>query len=270
MLVVDAMPPCPSCGHELRANHGVIVLDDLPGAGDYPEGLYELDRVLEEGHWWYASRNQVIAQELSPWIRRLQLRTLLDVGCGTGFVLRHFQQMGLDVIGLDMSLAGLAIARERVSAPLIRSGAQTLPLADPLDVVALMDVLEHADEAPLLRACHDALRPGGVLLVSVPARPSLWSLEDTVVGHRRRYTKPTLRAALSDAGLQLLRLRPFHSAVTLVALAGRRGRPVERQPPADPAAWLAERRVLPSASMNRVMTGACAVESLLSRWIPLP
>lgn len=249
---------------------GVTLLDDLPGESGYPDGLYTLDRVMEEQGWWYASRNAVLVQELSPLMARLGLSTVLDVGCGTGFVARQLEQLGLDVIGVDGSEAGLKIARERVSGPLMRSGEAAMPLADAVDAVALMDVLEHAEEAPLLRACREALRPGGVLVVSVPARPSLWSLEDSVVGHRRRYTRKTLRAALADADLELLRLRPFHSVVTLVAMAGRRKSTPEQQPPSDPAAWLAKRRQPPSPKTNIVMTALCNAERALGRLLPLP
>ena len=248
----------------------MIVLDDLPGQGDYPDGLYALDRVMEEQGWWYASRNRVMVQELLPWIPRLELSTLLDVGCGTGYVGRQLEQLGLAVIGVDASVAGLTIARERMTGPLLRSGAEVLPLADAVDAVALMDVLEHAEEAPLLAACREALRPGGLLLVSVPSRPSLWSLEDTVVGHRRRYTRKTLRAALGSAGFDLLRLRPFHSAVTLIAHAARRKSSPEQQPPNDPAAWLAKRRVPPSPKTNTLMTALCTAERALGRLAPLP
>lgn len=248
----------------------MILLDDLPGESDYPDGLYALDRAMEEQGWWYASRNAVVVQELLPWVGPLGLSTVLDVGCGTGFVARQLEQLGLDVIGVDASLSGLAIARERMSGPLLRSGAETMPLADVVDGVALMDVLEHAEEAPLLGACRQALRPGGVLLVSVPARPALWSQEDTVVGHRRRYTRKTLRAALATAGFDLLRLRPFHSAITVIALAGRRGSPQDKVQPNDPAAWLAKRRVPPSPKTKALMTALCKAERACGRILPLP
>ncbi len=185
---LDDGAACAGCRTELRRDGGVIVLDDVAGEGAYPPGLYPLDERVEERHWWHASRNAVIERALAPWRRRRGLATLVEVGCGTGFVLRHLERMGFAVAGIDMQIDGLRIAAARTEAPLVRTGAGRIPFVDPVDVVALCDVLEHAEEEPLLASCRDALRPGGVLLVTVPARPSLWSLEDVLVGHRRYRT----------------------------------------------------------------------------------
>lgn len=259
-----APPPCPACGQALVLRDGVIVLDELPGCGEYPEVLAPLDFELEPRHWWHPSRNQLLADALAR--ARAPGRRLVDLGCGTGFVLAHLERRGWRPLGLDMSLPALALARRRTAAPLIRSGRAAVPLADPVDVVLLCDVLEHADEAPLLSACREALVPGGLLVVSVPARRALWSTEDVAVGHRRRYERADLAAVLTDQGFRVERLQPFHAVVSLLA-AGRRA---AVQAPDDPVAWLAARRRPPGALSRRLLGAWLAVENRLGARVTLP
>jgi len=274
---------CAACGTRRELPDGVLQLDDEDGEGDYPPECYDVVAPVEERHWWHASRNSVIARALRPQLGRRQLRTALEVGCGTGFVLAGLERLGLSCVGLDMQLEGLRHARGRVAAPLIRSGRPGLPFAAPFDLVALCDVLEHAEEGPLLAACRDALRPArreasgrvarpaGLLLLTVPAIPALWSLEDEMSGHRRRYTAATLKAALRAAGLRPLLLRPFHAALVPLAFWQRR---VRRRRAPDPPPTPAEffRGVLkpPSPRASRWIGAVLALENRCGALLPLP
>src|SRR5262249_36544899 len=75
------------------------------------------------------------------------------------------------------------------------------------DVVLMLDVLEHFhDEAAVLDTARALLRPGGTLLVSVPAYQALWSQHDVVLQHVRRYTARRLRRALEAGGFVVRRL----------------------------------------------------------------
>jgi SAM-dependent methyltransferase len=248
----------------------VLILDAVPGMGDYPAGVYATVAATEPRHWWYASRNDVITRVLAAVRRERDLSTLVEVGCGTGFVLSALEREGWDVLGLDMAIEGLRCARRRVDGPLIRTGRPELPLADPVDVVALFDVLEHTEEAPLLAAARAALAERGVLVLTVPARPSLWSLEDVMVGHRRRYTRASLAAALEAAGFSVLLNRPFHAVVTPLAWPSSRLAvpPPEQRP--DPAEW-----ALASIRPPRPVVGAALrtwlrLENRIGTWFPLP
>lgn len=261
---------CPRCPHVPRELDGVLVVDGLPGDGDYPPEVYDVIAPVEGRHWWHASRNEVISLALAGERRRRGLRTLLEVGCGTGFVLAHFERMGFDVCGLDMQIEGLRHARRRTTAPLLRSGRPEIPLAAPVDVIALCDVLEHTEEAPLLSVCRDAIRPGGLLLVTVPALPFLWSLEDELSGHKRRYTRATLRRALVESGFRVVRLRPFHAVVTPLAWWFRASRKTQQDSPPDVAAFFAASLAPPGPFVSGVMRSVLWVENRLGMLAPLP
>lgn len=262
---------CSECGAVYELRDGVLQLDECPGGSDYPERLHDIDAGLEASHWWWRSRNAVILDALRAWEARGHARgRLLEVGCGTGFVLAALADAGWDAVGLDMQQGGLAHAARRCDAPLLRSGSARLPLAEPVDLLVLCDVLEHAEEAPLLAEARAAIAPGGGLLLTVPGRPSLWSAEDVAVGHLRRYTPRTLRAALRDNGFDVQLLRPFHAWLTPLAWrAARRAGP----PPAREEALrrlIEGRREPPSAKAGAVFGALCALERRIGRWIPLP
>ncbi len=266
----DGETRCPAGHAVFQTVGGVTVLDDLPEPGDYPAELYALVGAVDQQHWWYASRNDVIRRALAPLQRARGLTSLVEVGCGTGLVLALFESMGFTALGLDMHAEGLHIARQRTRGPLVRSGAPTIPLVQPVDVVALCDVLEHADEAQLLGACRDALAPGGLLLVTVPARPSLWTLEDELVGHRRRYTRAALRRALTDNGFAVVRERPFHAAVTALAARGAR----QPLPPPDerptPREFFERTLAVPGKRTTAVARIVLGLENRLGAVLPLP
>jgi len=292
--VASGEPACLRCGRKVEQRDGITLLDAATGAGDYPAAVYDVVAPVEGLHWWHASRNEVIRLALLPAARTRGLTTVAEVGCGTGFVLVALEAAGFAVCGFDMQIEGLRHARRRTAAPLVRCGARALPLARPVDIVALCDVLEHADEAPLLADCRAGLAPRGLLLVTVPALPELWSLEDELSGHRRRYTRATLRAALEANGLRVLLLRPFHSLVTLPALLHRRGRGARRRAQAatpvavmpatespgaespeaglrpDPTAFFAQALRPPSRAVSLAMRSALCVENRLGTLLTLP
>jgi dolichyl-phosphate beta-glucosyltransferase len=162
-------------------------------------------RQAERGFWWFRSQGALVAtasrrvpplDAASPW--------LADLGAGTGAVSTRlgWNPDRLVVIEPDAALARTARARHGLLA--VRSALDALPLADSsVDVVSLLDVLQHLDEpATALRAASRALKPGGRIVVTVPAHPSLWSPADERFGHRRRYSRAALEAELTEAGFQ--------------------------------------------------------------------
>jgi SAM-dependent methyltransferase len=156
---------------------------------------------FEEWYWWHRGRQAIVerlvARYAPPGAR------LLDVGCGTGATTLGLRRFG-PVVGLDIGSRALEVARARGLA-VARASAERLP-ARPgsFDLVVALDVLEHLeDDVAAAREMLAALRPGGVLVATVPAYPFLWSGHDEALGHRRRYLRHQLAAALERAGFEI-------------------------------------------------------------------
>lgn len=137
---------------------------------------------------------------------------ILELGCGSGNVLAAFSGLG-EVVGMephpDLIAAGRAAGLD------VRPGTLPHDLVVPegwADLVLVLDVLEHLDdEAGALRTAWRALRPGGRLVVTVPAFAWLWSAHDVALGHRRRYRAGTLRAVVAEAGFSVEHVSYFNT-----------------------------------------------------------
>lgn len=187
------------------------MLDSTAHQQDYPGDVYSLLAEIEPYHFWFSGRNAVITALLRRSIGPLAEHKVLDIGCGTGFVLAALEQAGMEVCGLDMHLSGLRYARQRAEGLLFCQSATRIPFAKQFDVVTLCDVIEHTpDDSAVLREAQRALKKNGVVLVTVPANPNLWTKVDEASGHKRRYTKQTLRQAMERAGLCITTVRYFN------------------------------------------------------------
>jgi SAM-dependent methyltransferase len=160
---------------------------------------------LEDRHWWFLGKRLLVEALLSS--VDLRGRRVLDVGCGTGGVLSSLAGRAI-AVGVDRSPTALAYCRRRGIVHLACADGDRLPFAPAsFDAITMLDVLEHfADEAALLASVRALLRPGGTLLVSVPAFQFLWSGHDEILQHVRRYTAGRLRRVLAEAGLVVDRL----------------------------------------------------------------
>lgn len=166
--------------------------------------------VLEEDrHAWFAGRTRAILKlldaELGPQ-RPGMSRQVLDVGSGAGNMAHHLAHYG-HVIGLDYNARPLTVAQRR-ALDVCQGVGDSLPFADgSFDLVTLLDTIEHIpDEFGVLQECRRVLKPGGKLIITVPAFMWLWSYNDEINEHQRRYTAPELRQKLEISGLRVKRL----------------------------------------------------------------
>jgi SAM-dependent methyltransferase len=171
----------------------------------YPSEYEKMYR-LEEENWWYAGRTDLVlkmAHRFDNGLSRRPLR-ILDAGCGTGINLKNLQIIG-DVYGLDISMDALIFSRIRGLHSLICGSVDKLPIRDGIfDLVLALDVIEHIDEdISAIKELNRVLKPGGCLIISVPAFGFLWTSHDLALHHRRRYTRSRL--------LKILRLSGFES-----------------------------------------------------------
>ena len=170
----------------------------------------------EDRHFWFRSRNRCIEAALRSVSEFTSIREVLEVGCGTGVVLAQLERLFPNgrIIGMDLFDEGLKFARQRFKGTLIQGDVFQHSFGKSFDLIGAFDVIEHLDEdEKILRRFHEQLRPGGHLVITVPAHQSLWSYFDEVAHHRRRYAVRDLEWKLADAGFCGIYVTQFMSAL---------------------------------------------------------
>ena len=166
---------------------------------------------VERVHWWFTARRDILLSVTSRYLP--QGAAILDVGCGTGFFLESLRDQ-YQVHGVDPSPVALRVCRERGLDCVTEGSAYDLSgVGDRrFDATYLLDVIEHLDDdARALREAMRVIRPGGLVVVTVPAFMFLWSDHDVVNEHRRRYRRPQLDALLRGVGLSIERITYFNA-----------------------------------------------------------
>jgi SAM-dependent methyltransferase len=182
----------------------------------YDPRYFEPLFAAEERHFWFVARNKVInALVQKALVGRKDPVRILEVGCGTGNVLRSLENQFPQAVltGMDLFYEGLGLAQKRVTCPLIQADLAFPPFARPFDLVGLFDVLEHIKEdQSVLHQLFQVVMPGGFLLITVPADPRLWSYFDIASHHVRRYTLVELISKVVSAGFEVDFVSPYIAA----------------------------------------------------------
>jgi SAM-dependent methyltransferase len=244
-------------GRVLTASHdytknAILAVTELSGeaVGGYDADFFDRLAAIEDMSFWFRARNRLIVQLASEITSPGD--QLLEVGCGTGYVLRALvRECGLSATGSELFAEGLEYARRRVpEARFVQLDAREMPYEQSLDIVGAFDVLEHIDDdVEVLRGFHRAVRPGGFLLLTVPQHPWLWSAADTQACHVRRYRRADLVERLRQADWTPVRITSFVTLLLpLMALSRWRERFSRRDydavadlVPPVPVNWLFER-----------------------------
>jgi SAM-dependent methyltransferase len=212
---------------------------------------YELQtHRAEDRHWWYRGRRVVIERVIDD--LRLPARAqILDAGCGSGRNMIELARHGT-VTGVELSHTSVQLARERGAGEVVEGSVLEMPFAEgTFDLAASLDVIEHLeDDIAALRELRRVVKPGGSLLVTVPAYQWLWSGHDEVNHHHRRYRRRSLQRAGEQAGWQQVRTTYFNSlllpAAILLRVLDRFSRKTTESSldlwvPPEPLNWLLER-----------------------------
>lgn len=152
-------------------------------------------REIEEKHPWFVTRSNLFLS-LIP---NNKNSSILDFGCGTGSFLKKLNSVGYtDLSGVEISETKPSSASDCFVI------TKTIPKRK-YDVILMMDVLEHIeDDSAALIKIKSHLKPGGILLLSVPAYQLLWSEHDTLNMHFRRYNRKSLSKLIKKANLKTL------------------------------------------------------------------
>jgi SAM-dependent methyltransferase len=181
---------------------------------------------VEDEHFWFSTRNKIIGRLVT------QLQTgfapgyrVLEVGCGTGNVLRVLERTCKNgsVVGMDLFSEGLQFARQRTKCSLVQGDVQTPPFNVQFDLIGVFDVLEHLpNDIEILSNILALLAPGGRLILTVPAHMSLWSYFDVASHHCRRYELRELRQKLAQSGYSIDYMTQYMAAIFPLVWLGRR------------------------------------------------
>jgi SAM-dependent methyltransferase len=217
---------------------------------------------LEEQHWWFASRRDAV-YDLIKTLNLAPSAAILEIGCSGGPLMQRLRAAGhTDVTGIDVSEPAIELAQARgVPHVSVMDGA-ALEFGDArFDLVIASDVLEHIeDEGKALREWMRVLKPGGQMLVFVPAHSYLWSEHDVVNHHFRRYSRQGLVEALERVGMRTKRSSFWNAAMYLPTAALRLGRRLVSGPTSP--------EIKPGATGD-LHHFAGPVNSLLLQWVKL-
>ena len=173
-------------------------------------GAYAEFRDMEDHHWWFIGRKRIFGHLLQGLVAKNadgSKARILDIGCGMGGMLGSLAELG-EVYGVDVDHDGLVNCRERGYLRVFRGMGQSLPFPDAsLDLVCAFDTIEHIpEEMDVLAECRRILKPGGRLFISVPAYQWLYTHQDRLVHHQRRYRGSSLAGKLQRTGFRVRKL----------------------------------------------------------------
>jgi SAM-dependent methyltransferase len=222
----------------------------------------------EDKHWWFASRTRALLGMMDPLLAGRD-RKLLDVGCGAGNMIHHLRRYG-QVRGVELDPRPVAVARQRGYD--VDQGDATRSLTydeASFDAVTALDVIEHnQDDMSILRQIGRVLKPGGLVVITTPAFMALWSHNDDINGHVRRYTAGELGLRVRRMSYNNFFVFPMAAALIWLrrksdrqpALASHHLSQDEYQVEMEPA----------SPPVNAVLTGVGWLEAQVLRWVNLP
>jgi SAM-dependent methyltransferase len=212
---------------------------------------YELQtHRAEDRHWWYRGRREVLERVIDG-LGLPPAARILDAGCGSGRNMIELARRG-SVTGVEVSDMSVCLARARDAGEVIAGSVLQMPFESAsFDLVVCLDVIEHLeDDLAALRELRRVIKPGGALLVTVPAYQWLWSGHDEVNHHYRRYTRKTLESVAEEARWEPVRTTHFNSlllpAAILLRILDRFSRKTTESSldlwvPPQPLNWLLER-----------------------------
>lgn len=226
--------------------------------------VYDRMAELDQLHWWYRARRDVLAALIERTVRPPSDAKVLEVGCGTGHNVPALERFGsVDAVEIDDEARAHAerrLGRRVLSSPLPE--LSDVPRGH-YDLVASLDVVEHVDDDQAAVAALGAcLKPGGKLLLTVPAHQWMWSAHDELNHHKRRYSKAGLARLIDGSPLALETVGYFNSILFPLAVAARLASKVTGRAGGGDA--------LPPKPLNYLFERAFAAERRLIGRVSLP
>jgi len=202
---------CRNCGKIYPDKEGIIQFakDTQHEEQYFPDNAFEILYQSEEKNFWFRVRNKIIGNTITRYLPPPS--RILEVGCGTGYVSWYLKKLGYHVECADLFFEALQFCKARDAGYLYyQYNLSDRIFIEEFDGVCAFDVLEHIeDDDAVLRNLHDALKPGGLLFITVPADRRLWSAMDIYAEHKRRYSMQELQAKVEGKGFKIIKLSYF-------------------------------------------------------------
>lgn len=169
--------------------------------------IYERVEAAEETLWFYVGRRKIIQNLVQHYVSSLAAKHL-DVGCGAGNMLQALRQHSRFSVGVDSAYKALQFSKKDGVHIVAQADALSLCFPDhTFDFVTVLDVLEHCEDDLLsLAEVYRVLKPGGVVILTVPALSVLWSALDRTAHHYRRYTASEIREKAQQGNFDVLKV----------------------------------------------------------------
>ena len=179
----------------------------------------------EQSHWWFRGKQDILRRSLCTLSKKTSEKNkILDIGAGTGVVLKVLQDFG-ETFGIEHSLHAIKYLKDRGLKQIICADAnQSIPFKnDTFTFITCLDVLEHLEkDVELLNEMVRISKPGGYIIVAVPAFKMFWSQHDIALHHKRRYTKKQLLRILKKIDCQIIKVTYYNIILSLPILAVRK------------------------------------------------
>jgi len=236
---------------------------ERPEIKDMQKYLYDDLYALEDTHWWHLAKRRLVLSLIRRYAPRRHPR-ILDIGCGTGKNMEAWSHIG-PTMGIDIEPCALSYCRKRGLTRVRQGRAEHTGLtASSVDVVTMLDVLEHTDDTLVIREIARILAKRGICVITVPAYQWLWSTWDVVLKHKRRYTKNELLAKVSARGLHPLYASYVFSFLPIPVIL------VRRLKSHLPAGRYGSDFQITSPFINKLFFGLCVLEQSIMNVVPLP
>ncbi len=230
---------------------------------------YRIMNHIERSYWWFVGKRFLVKSALEQlYVDGLSNGKTLDIGCGTGMIMRLLQGFG-PAYGTELSWEAIRFLKQRDLELIIRSDAnEALSFKDnTFSVVTCLDVLEHLDnDFSLLKEMLRVCKSGGHVIVTVPAFELLWSPHDTALHHKRRYTKQQMLEKIRHFNCTVVKCSYYNAILLLPVLVVRKLKTLLSNNKAVRSDFFIR---LP-AWMNRILSFLFVCEIYCLRYLNLP
>jgi len=179
-------------------------------------------------HFWYSHRNEIIYRTITQFCRKKNPK-ILELGAGSGNVLSFLSAKNLDVDGSDIYSESLSYISERAGKVFKYDlgvdprKTEVKDLKEKYEVIILADIVEHLNDPVLaMRNAKYFCKKKGIIIITVPALAKLWSEYDAISGHKRRYSRDTLKREIQASGLECIFIRYFFFLTSIFLFLRRR------------------------------------------------